>query len=198
VLSLIPVALGLRFFPRYYFQLLPVLALVGARGFAMQPARVWKAVLVVLVLVPLARFGPRYVSLGADLIAGREAQWSDLVLAQDSERVARALSPPGTLFVWGYRPDIYALSRMSAATPFLDSQPLSGVLADRHLRESGVSAPEWAARFAGTVERARPFYIVDGLGALNPKMKIPASYVESYEVIAQTGRSIVYRRRRER
>ncbi|HEY3741898.1 MAG TPA: hypothetical protein VGL53_18735 [Bryobacteraceae bacterium] len=195
-LSLIPVVLGLRFFPRYYFQLLPVIALLAARGFTMQKSRpVMQWLLLALVLIPVARFGPRYVMLTTDLIAGRQPVWSDLALAQDSEHVASALKGrSGSLFVWGYRPDIYVLTRMPAATPFLDSQPLSGVIADRHLKSEDVSAPEWAERFRGTVERARPDYIVDGLGPLNPKLKIPESYIASYAVIATTGGSVVYQR----
>ena len=202
VLSLIPVTLGLRFFPRYYFQLLPVIALLGARGFTLQASRPtsrWlRALMIVLLLVPVVRFGPRYVTLAADVLAARPSAWSDLALANDSQEVAAALlpRPTGSLFVWGYRPDIYALTRLPAATQFLDSQPLSGVLADRHLQDSRISAPEWAARFRGTVEQAQPDYIVDGLGLLNPNLKIPASYIESYKVVATTDRSIVYGRRR--
>lgn len=197
VLSLIPVALGLRFFPRYYFQLLPVVALLGARGFTMQKSRpVVQWLLVALALIPVARFGPRYTMLASDLISGRQPVWRDLAMAQDSERVAGALAGrSGSLFVWGYRPDIYVLTRMPAATQFLDSQPLSGVIADRHLKSAEVSAPQWAERFRGVVERARPDYIVDGLGPLNPNLKIPASYIESYAVIATTGGSVVYQRK---
>ena len=147
--------------------------------------------------MPVARFGPRYVSLAGDLIAGRPHSWSDLALAQDSERVSEALraQPAGSLFVWGYRPDIFALTRRPAATAFLDSQPVSGVLADRHLKDSRVSAPEWAARFEGSVEQARPDFIVDGLGRMNPAMTMPKTWLASYEAVADTGRSIVYRRR---
>ena len=195
LLSLVPVALGLRFFPRYYFQLLPVFALLGARGFtlSLRPVR-W--LMVALALVPVIRFGPRYVILADDLFAGRQHSWSDLDLAQDSDRVAATLRSQlaGSLFVWGYRPDIYVLARMPAATAFLDSQPISGVLADRHLKNSRVSAPEWAARYGNSVPLAQPDYIVDGLARMNPQLAMPKSWLEGYEVLADTGRSVVYRR----
>ena len=197
LLSLIPITLGLRFFPRYYFQLLPVVCLLGARGFTLSKRPI-RYLMVALALIPVIRFGPRYTTLAMDLLAHRPHTWSDLALAQDSDRVARILQnePKGTLFIWGYRPDIYALSRLPAATPFLDSQPLSGVLADRHLTNAHVSAPEWKARFAGTAAAAQPDYIVDGLGRLNPRIAIPTPWLgESYEVLADTGRSLVYRRR---
>lgn len=192
VLSLIPVALGLRFFPRYYFQLLPVIALLGARGFTLssKPVR-W--LIVALALIPVARFGPRYVTLASDLLNHRPHNWTDLALAQDSERVA-AVVHTGSVFVWGYRPDIYVLTRMPAATAFLDSQPINGVLADRHLKDSRVSATEWARRNRAAVTDAHPDYIVDGLGPLNPQLAVPQTWLEPYEVIADTGRSIVYRR----
>ena len=35
LLSLVAVAAGWRFFPRYYFQLLPVMALLAARGYTL-------------------------------------------------------------------------------------------------------------------------------------------------------------------
>ena len=107
-------------------------------------------------------------------------------------------SPGASLFVWGYRPDIFALTRLKAATPFLDSQPISGVIADRHLRESRVSAPEWKDRFQNTVPDAHADYIVDGLGLLNPSLAIPPEWLEPYSKIEQTADSILYRRRMPR
>ena len=65
LLSLIAVAAGWRFFPRYYFQLLPVMALLAARGYTLLGR--YRAILLVLLLIPLVRFGPRYVLLANDL-----------------------------------------------------------------------------------------------------------------------------------
>src|SRR5262249_15514769 len=81
VISLAGVAAGLRFFPRYYFQLVPVMALVGARGIAQMK---WPAAALLLLLIPFARFGPRYVILANDLIHRREHNWVDLAMNQDS------------------------------------------------------------------------------------------------------------------
>lgn len=197
-LSLIPVALGLRFFPRYYFQVLPIICLLGARGFAVS-TRTVRYLMLALTLIPVVRFGPRYVTLTADLIAHRTHIWTDLALAQDSERVAAILGtqPRGTLFVWGYRPDIYALTRLPAARKFLDSQPISGVLADRHLTSAKVSAPEWAARFRDN-DIGQADYVVDGLGRLNPHLAIPPAWLAPYELLAETGQSLVYRRTAKR
>ncbi len=62
LLSLAAVAAGWRFFPRYYFQLLPVMALLAARGYTLLGR--WRVVILALLLIPLIRFGPRYVHAG--------------------------------------------------------------------------------------------------------------------------------------
>ena len=66
LLSLAAVAAGWRFFPRYYFQLLPVMALLAARGYTLLGR--CRAILLVLLLIPLVRFGPRYAMLADDLV----------------------------------------------------------------------------------------------------------------------------------
>ncbi len=65
LLSLAAVAAGWRFFPRYYFQLLPVMALLAARGYTLLGR--CRPVMLALLLIPLIRFGPRYVMLADDL-----------------------------------------------------------------------------------------------------------------------------------
>ena len=139
VISAAAVAAGWRFFPRYYFQLLPLAVLAGARGLSLMGRR--RALAVgALLLVPLVRFGPRYALLAGDLIAGRPHAWVDTGMDRDSRRaaqLARQWSTPGdTLFVWGFRPELYVYTGLPAATRFLDSQPLTGVPADRHLTQS--------------------------------------------------------------
>ncbi len=102
-------------FPRYYFQLLPVMALMAARGYVLLGRK--RAIVWLLLLIPLIRFGPRYVTLANDLLTHRETQWSDLALSQDSRAAADRIGHDGTLLVWGYRPDIFAYTRMPAGTP---------------------------------------------------------------------------------
>ena len=133
LISLVGVAAGLRFFPRYYFQLLPVVVLMAARGFAAMLGRRARLV-ALLLLIPLARFAPTYFT------AARDAAWRDTAMDRDSRAAAAivdaAAKPGDTLFVWGYRPEIYVYSHLPAAIRFLDSQPLTGVPADRHLTQS--------------------------------------------------------------
>ncbi len=198
LLSLAAVAAGWRFFPRYYFQLLPVMVLLAARGYTLLGrCRVY---LLLLLLIPLVRFGPRYVMLANDLAHNRPSNWTDLALNQDSQAVSDRIPHTGTLLVWGYRPDVFAYTRMPAGSRFLDSQPLTGVLADRHLVSSQPVAPEWAARNRRELIANDPTWIVDGLGPLNSALAITnfpdlRDWLANYREVGRTRFSIIYRLR---
>ena len=196
LLSLAAVAAGWRFFPRYYFQLLPVMALLAARGYTLLGR--CRAILLALLLIPLVRFGPRYAMLANDLVHQRQSNWSDLALNEDSRAVSGRIGHTGTLLVWGYRPDVFAYTRMSAGSRFLDSQPLTGVLADRHLVSSQPVAPALAARNRRELVASDPTWIVDGLGPLNPALAITnfpdlRDWLGNYHEVARTEFSIIYR-----
>lgn len=196
-ISLASVALGLRFFPRYYFQLLPVAILLGARGLALMPSR-WRLAALALLLIPAVRFGPRYATLALQ----GDGDWADTAMNRDSRLVERYFSPISlydeTVFVWGYRPDITVYTGLKLGAPFLDSQPLTGVLADRHLTSMHVSAPELARRNRERLPRTRPTFVIDGLGPYNPRLAIAeypdlAAWLAQYEVVHRTPGSVVYR-----
>jgi hypothetical protein len=196
-LSLAGVMLGLRFFPRYYFLLLPPMTIAAARGWSLvSRKRIAMILLAALLAIPLVRFGPRYVTLA------RGGTWSDLDMDRDSREASeklRALAKPGdTLFAWGYRPDIFVYSELPPGTRFLESQPISGVLADRHLFSSKPSAPE--ALTTPNLEElldSRPTWVVDGLGPFNPGMALSrqpelAEWLKQYIEVGRTGFSILY------
>jgi hypothetical protein len=199
LISMAAVAAGWRFFPRYYFQLLPVVAIAAARGFVMLGRRRAWAV-AALLLIPLVRFGPRYA-----LLALHTGHWVDTGMDEDSRRAAqlgRQLSTPGdTLFVWGFRPELYIYTGLPAATRFLDSQPLTGVPADRHLTQSQpvetISTRAHRAELAAT----HPAMIIDGLGLFNPLLAIGQyqdlrPWLAQYEEVARTGLTVIYKHRR--
>jgi hypothetical protein len=199
-LSLIAVIAGWRFFPRYYFQLLPVLALPAARGIALLGRRRW--LVLALLLVPLLRFGPRYVLLARDLVADRPSQWSDTALDRDSREAAalvgKAAQPGDDVLVWGFRPELYVYTGLPAASRFLDAQPLTGVPADRHLRMSRPAAPARARANRQELPRLRPDFIIDGLGPLNPALAITrypdlADWMSGYRPVARTRTCVIYR-----
>jgi hypothetical protein len=204
VISFAGVAAGWRFFPRYYFELLPVFTLAAARGMVLWgPRRRW--IVLALLGIPLVRFGPQYARLADDLIRGRENQWSDTAMDRDSRAAAvmtRQMSQPGdTLFVWGFRPELYAYTGLPAATPFLDSQPLTGVPADRHLTQSVPVETEGARVRRAQLAQSRPTFVLDGLGPYNPQLAV-ANYadlrvwLDNYQEVARSGQTIIYRLRR--
>jgi hypothetical protein len=193
-ISFAGVAAGLRFFPRYYFQLLPVVVLLAARGYAKLTGKT--RLIALLLLIPLIRFAPTYY------YALHPATWRDAAMDQDSRAAAallrREAQPSDTLFVWGYRPEIYVYSGLPAATQYLDSQPLTGVPADRHLTQSTpVESIESRARRAG-LAASRPVFIVDGLGPYNPRLALfaypeLAAWLSNYREIARTPETVIYR-----
>jgi hypothetical protein len=155
--------------------------------------------LVLLLLIPVLRFGPRYYDVAVTGGTG----WADLAMMHDSRRAGELIRKrsggPGSLLVWGYRPDVYVFSGMPAGTPFLDSQPLTGVLADRHLVRSRPTFPAVAEANRAALLKTSPAYIVDGLGPLNPSLAVTeyedlGPWLRQYEVVAKTPMSIVYRR----
>ncbi|MGC8793662.1 MAG: hypothetical protein ACP5U2_09765 [Bryobacteraceae bacterium] len=201
-LALAGVCPGLRFFPRYYFlPLLPV-TVAAARGLA-RSGKAVVALAAAALLIPVARFGPRYALLASDLIAGREHGWRDLALDADSRQAAawlRARARAGdTLFVWGYRPELYVYTRLPAASRFLESQPLTGVFADRHLFDTRASDPQLAAQSRRELVRARPRWIVDGLSPINPALAMEnwpelREWLKDYRLEGSTRLSRIYRR----
>jgi hypothetical protein len=196
ILSLLGVAAGLRFFPRYYFQLLPVVVLMAARGFTLMAGR-RREIVALLLLIPATRFGPTYIA------ALTNPAWRDIGMDSDSRAVAafvRDRAQPGdTLLVWGYRPEIYTYSHLPAATMYLDSQPLTGVPADRHLTQSAPVETAQAARRRAEVAQSRPSFVLDGLGPYNPRLAIGnypelRVWLESYTEVGRVGQTIVYQR----
>jgi hypothetical protein len=187
---------GMRFFPRYYFLLLPPLVVMAARGFTLLGRRaIWVAL---LLAIPLARFAPGYWS------AVHDRRWRDTAMDADSRSAAamtRALARPGdTLFVWGYRPELFVYTALPAATLYLDSQPLTGVPADRHLTQSNpIDWPAAATRRA-ELTKSRPAFVLDGLSLFNPQLAIDhypelREWLAQYREAARSGQTIIYQLR---
>jgi hypothetical protein len=195
LISLAGVAAGFRFFPRYYLQLLPVVVLLAARGFTELRGR--QRALALLLLIPLVRFAPTY------FMAARDGGWRDTAMDRDSRSAAaivRAAAKPGdTLFVWGYRPEIYVYSHLPAATRFLDSQPLTGVPADRHLTRSTPLETEESRARRAELAASRPTFVVDGLGEYNRRLALNQfadlrTWMGEYHEVGRSAGSVIYRR----
>ena len=158
---------------------------------------------VILLGIPFVRFGPRYLSLMRDDLQRRAPNWADVQMDLDSQDVAHkvdAWAKKGdTLLVWGYRPDVYVYTRMISDSRFWDSQPLTGVPADRHLSEATAIYSKPAAPNRKELLRSRPTWIVDGLGRLNPKLRLDAfpelsPWMAHYKLVGATKLSWIYRR----
>jgi hypothetical protein len=132
---------------------------------------------VALLALPFIRFMPASAQLAAETLQDRPHTSHDLALFEDARRAALLVQPfqrpSDTALVWGYRPELYALTGLAAGTPYLDSQPLDGVLADRHLTGSRPTFPALARRNREALLRQPPpTWILDGLGPLNPRLAV--------------------------
>ena len=201
--SLVAAWMGWRFFPRYFFQLLPAVALPAAYGFAQAPRR-WRVALASLLFVPLLRFAPASIQLGLETLQGRPHASHDLALFNDARQAAVFVPEPARgqgALVWGYRPELYSLAGLQPGTRFLDSQPLNGVLADRHLTDSRPTFPELARQNRESLLQTNPpEWIFDGLGPVNPRLAVwdestgLAAWRPLYGEVGRTPTVVVYRR----
>jgi hypothetical protein len=185
------VVLGWRFFPRYFFLLLPAMTICAARGMAVWDLR-WRSGILLLLAIPLIRFAPRYVSL---------SNWSDLALDEDSRAASSvALSQAhagSTLYVWGYRPEIYVYTKLKPATKYLECQAMTGVPADRHLTQSTVVLTSGTHEAREELARSTPDIVVDGLSLYNPALAMRnyselKPWILQYREVARTRGTIVY------
>ena len=205
-LSFAAVCLGTRFAPHYYLQLLPPLVVAASRGIVLavrERGRYAIAVLTILLLIPAIRFGPRYAMLAFDALSHRDANWTDVAMDLDSQHAAKILArlqhPGDTLFVWGYRPNLYVYTRMSPDGRFWDSQPLTGIPADRHLSAVDAVYGGPARLNRDELAHSNPVFIVDGLSPFNPKLE-PRAYPElrpwmdHYRLISRTPLCLIYER----
>ena len=186
------VVLGWRFFPRYFFLLLPALAIPAARGLTSIRPRVAVAVAIVTLAIPLVRFGPRYASLSG---------WNDLAMDRDSQeasKLALDLARPGsTLYVWGYRPEIFVYTGLRPATRYLDSQALTGVPADRHLTQSTVVLTAGTHEAREELAHSRPDIVIDGLSLFNPALSMDQyaelrPWLAGYREAGRTRSTVIY------
>ncbi len=188
------VVLGWRFFPRYFFLLLPVFVLMAARGLSQLRVRTAVALAVLLLAVPLVRVGPRYTNLNG---------WSDLAMDRDSQEASRFLvahaKPGSTLYVWGYRPEIFVYTGLKPATKYLDSQALTGVPADRHLTQSTVVLRAGTREARQELALSKPDFVVDGLTPFNPALSMGRyaelrPWLSGYHEIGRTKLTVIYAR----
>ena len=191
-ICLVGVALGWRFFPRYYFLLLPALAIPAARGLTSIRSRAVMAIALLTMAVPLVRFGPRYATL---------ANSKDLAMDRDSREASaialRNAPPGGSLYVWGYRPEMYLYTGLRPATKYLECQAMTGVPADRHLTSSEIVLTSGTHEAREELARSRPDVLIDGLSLYNPALSMDRypelrPWLAGYHEVARTRDSVIY------
>jgi hypothetical protein len=167
------------------------MTICAARGMAVWDRR-WRASVLLLLAIPLIRFAPRYLSL---------SNWSDLALDEDSraasEIVLAQAHAGSTLYVWGYRPEIYVYTKLKPATKYLECQAMTGVPADRHLTQSTVVLTSGTHEAREELARSAPDIVVDGLSLYNPALSVRnypelKSWISQYREIARTHGTIIY------
>jgi len=152
-------------------------------------ARIVLAVAMLTALVAAVRFQPFRTARETDM--GRDSK--------NAARLIQGLRQPGdTIFIWGSRPDIVALTRLPIASRLWDSQPLTGVPADRHIATSRPLDETWARENRRELTRSRPTIMVDGLTGFNLALGIRnyqdlAEWFQRYCPAANTGRTVIYR-----
>src|SRR5262249_25278208 len=148
-----------------------------------------------LLAIPVVRFAPDYLKLA------RGESWRDLAIDRDSRNTAGRLRDRAqsgdTLFVWGFRPDIFIDSGLPAGTRFLESQAISGLLADRHLFSNTAVAADFIEPNRRELMESRPTWVVDGLGVYNPAAAIAnqhylTAWLQQYQEVGRTDFSILY------
>jgi hypothetical protein len=144
--------------------------------------------------VPLIRFAPRYISL---------THWSDLALDEDSRAAAGLIharaAAGSSLYVWGYRPELFVYTGLRPAARYLDSQAMTGVPADRHLTQSTAVLTSGTREAREELARSNPDFIADGLSLYNPALSMDhypelRPWLANYREVARTKGTVVYAR----
>jgi hypothetical protein len=167
--------------------------------------RPWaRALLTIALLIPAVRFGPRYATLLAEDFRGDPHGWRDVTLDRESREAAAIINlllarPGDTIYIWGYRPNVVAYTRLPIAGQLWDSQPITLIPADRHFNFKDSLDPAWAQEHQQQLILTSPTFIVDGLSAINPdndihKFPALAEWFARYCEVGKAGRGmIIYR-----
>ena len=201
----------------------------AAQSFSPRYRKPVLALIAVALVVTVVRYHTLTVQLAADAVKGRRSdstsQWLHERLNADEKLAADFItqeveagpdkqeSEPGnwmdagTVFVWGYRPEIYFWSRLRPASRYLSSQPLTGVAADRSFFTEStqvlIDSPATVAARAELVTEllaSKPRFIVDELGFYNAALAIKnfpelSEVLTEYRNVGQVGTFILYRKK---
>jgi 4-amino-4-deoxy-L-arabinose transferase-like glycosyltransferase len=201
--SAIGAAAGARFYPHYYVQLIPPLALLAAPYYA----RLWSR-----TMQPphwLLRPGVAYAWLALTIIAFSIKHWTGLAPRRVPSEAGRYLfthsAPADRIFVWGQSSEIYLDAHRRPACRYITTFPLTG-----YVFGGPISAIDTRSRILPgawtTLEqdfaRHPPTYIVDVQPDPNSEQRPVKNFPilakllgERYEPVAQTAEGVIYRMR---
>src|SRR6266576_387479 len=177
IASGIGAAAGARFYPHYYVQLVPPLALLAAPYYA----RLWSRT----IRPPhwLLRPAVTYAWLGLTVIAFSIEHWTGLAPRRVPSEAGRYLSthssPDDRIFVWGQTPEIYLHARRRPASRYITTFPLTGNIFGGPLPDvdtrNRIVPGSWE-NLQHDFAKHPPAYIIDlysGPGALYPVQQFP-------------------------
>jgi hypothetical protein len=203
IASAIGAAAGARFYPHYYVQLVPPLALLAAPYYA----RLWSGT----IRPPqwLLRPAVTYSWLGLTVIVFSIEHWRGLAPRRVPSEAGRYLStrssPDDRIFIWGQTPEIYLHARRRPACRYITTFPLTGYVFGGPIpgfdTRSRILPGAWAI-LEQDFAKHPPTYIVDvqpdPKSAHYPVKDFPILaklLAERYEPVAHTAEGVIYRMR---
>jgi hypothetical protein len=199
--SAIGAAAGARFYPHYYVQLIPPLALLAAPYYA----RFWSR-----MIRPsnwFLRPGVTYAWLALTIIVFSIKHWAGLEPRRVPSEAGRYLlthsSSDDRIFVWGQTPEIYLHAHRRPASRYITTFPLTGYVFGGPIpgfdTRSRILPGAWTT-LEQDFARHPPTYIVDVQAdpktAQHPVKNFPILaklLAERYQPVAHTAEGVIYR-----
>jgi len=201
--SAIGAAAGARFYPHYYVQLIPALALLAAPYYA----RLWSRA----IQPPHWILRPKvaYAWLALTIIAFSIKHWTGLAPRRLPSEAGRYLfthsNPTDRIFVWGQSPEIYLDAHRRPACRYITTFPLTGYVFGGPIpgfdTRSRILPGAWST-LEQDFARHPATYIVDvqpdPKSAQYPVKNFPILaklLAERYQPVAHTAEGVIYRMR---
>jgi hypothetical protein len=201
--SAIGTAAGARFYPHYYIQLIPPLALLAAPYYA----RLWSGT----IQPPHWLLRPRvtYAWLALTIIFLSIKHWTGLAPRRVPSKTGQYLfahsDPADRIFVWGQSPETYLDAHRRPACRYITTFPLTGYIFGGPIpgfdTRSRILPGAWTI-LEQDFARHPPTYIVDvqpdRKSAHYPVKDFPILaklLAERYEPVAYTAEGVIYRMR---
>lgn len=200
--SAIGATAGARFYPHYYIQLIPPLALVAAPYYAelwsgMTHPRYW-----------LLRPAVTYLWLAITVVGFSLSHWLSLASQRQPSETGRYLlehsAPHDRIFIWGHAAKIYLEAQRRPACRYIQTFPLTGYVFGEPLpgldTRNRILPGAWAT-LEKDFAKHPPAYIVDNQaepGKRYPVRDFPILaklLAERYQPVARTAEGVVYRMR---